>query len=85
MALSINYPDKILAGVWQSYTISSDEGPPDGEVLLEGKPLDRRIIHMRSPKWKVSFLLPKGSGGKKVTLRFKNSAHQVEEAKEIEG
>ena len=84
MAISINYPDKILPGVWQSYTITSDEGPPEGEVLLEARPLAQRIIPMRAPKWKVTFLLPADAGGKRMTLRFRNSGAKVEETKEIE-
>jgi hypothetical protein len=84
MALSINFSDKVIAGLWQSYTITSDEGPPEGEVVLEGKPLDRRIIPMREPLWKVTFLLPKDSGGKELVLRFKNRAAAVEEKKAVE-
>lgn len=84
MAISINYPDKILAGVWQSYTITSEEGPPDGEVLLEGQRLERRIIPMRAPKWKVTFFLPPGAAGKDVKLRFQNQASKVEETKSVE-
>jgi hypothetical protein len=85
MAISINFPDKILPGVWHSYTITSDEGPPEGEVLLEGKPVDRRIIPMRAPKWKVTFKVPGDCAGKTLVLRFKNGAAQVEESKVIEG
>ena len=84
MALSINYPDKILAGVWQSYTITSDEGPPEGDVVLGGKPLEKKMTPLRGPLWKVTFLLPRDSGGQKFTLRLKNRAAQVEETKDIE-
>lgn len=83
MAIKINYPDKILPGVWQSYTISSDEGEPRGEVVLEGKALEQRIIHMRDPLWKVTFFLPPESGGGKLTLKFQNSGSQVEDTKEV--
>jgi len=84
MALSIKYPDKIIEGVWQSYTITSDEGMPDGDVLLEGQPLKRRIIPMRHPKWKVTFFLEAGTAGKNVTLKFQNEKSRLEETKTIE-
>ncbi len=84
MAISINYPDKIFPGVWQSYTISSDEGTPQGEILLEGKSLEQKVIPMREPKWKVTFKLPKDCAGKKLTLRFKNTANQVEDTKTVD-
>ncbi len=84
MAIVISYPDKLLAGLWQSCTITSDEGPPDGEVLLDGKPLDRKLIPLRPPLWKVSFLLPGDAAGKTVTLRFRNAGSMVDEAKPIE-
>jgi len=84
MAISINYPDKILAGVWQSYTLTSDEGPPEGEVVLDGKPVERRFISMRRPLWKVTFFLPPHSAGKIMTLKFHNGASQIEESKAIE-
>ena len=84
MALSINYPDKILAGVWQSYTVTSEEGPPDGEVLVDGKSLARKFIHMRAPKYKVTFLLPDDAAGKKLTFKLRNGGGSAcEESKEI--
>ncbi len=84
MALKIDYPDKILAGVWQSYTVNSDEGVPDGDVLLGGKPLKRKIIPLRPPKWKVTFFLEAGAAGKNLTLKFQNAGSCLEETKAIE-
>jgi len=84
MAISINYPDRILPGVWQSYTITSDEGAPEGEVIFENRPLPQKIIPLRSPKWKVTFLLPAEAAGKTMTLKFRNAGGKVEETKEIE-
>jgi hypothetical protein len=84
MAITINYPDKVLAGVWQSYTVTSDGGAPDGEVLLDGAPLAKRILPMRPPVWKVTFLLPKDAAGKSLTIRLRDGISQVEESKKVE-
>ncbi len=84
MAISINYPDKVIAGLWQSFTITSDEGPPAGEVLVDGKPVEARFIRMREPLWKVTFLIPRESAGKELTLRLRNPGAQVEEKKAID-
>jgi hypothetical protein len=94
MALSINYPDKILAGLNQSYTLTSDEGPPAGQVQIEGQALPHRVIPLGPPKdakvsttpvmkYKVSFLLPQGTAGKQVVLAFQAGASRVEESKPI--
>ena len=96
MALDINFPDKILAGLNQSYTITSDEGPPGGSVQLEGKDLPHRIIPLGPPKdakesttpimkYKVSFWLPDGSSGMKLTLRFQAGASKVDESRPVTG
>jgi hypothetical protein len=84
MSISINYPDKVLAGVRQSLTITSDEGAPDGEVLLDGQPLARSIVRLRPPVWKVTFSLPQDSAGKAIVLRFRNESVNVEETKTVE-
>lgn len=84
MAISINYPDKIIAGLWQSYTITSDEGPPQGEVLIDEAPIEARIISLRPPIWKVTFLIPRESAGKKLALKFRNGGTKIEETKAIE-
>ncbi len=84
MAISISYPDKVLAGVWQSFTITSDEGPPTGEVLLAEKPLKARFIALRTPLWKVTFLLPGDSAGKSLTLKLQNAGGRLEESKPVE-
>jgi len=94
MSLNINYPDKILAGLNQSYTLLSDEGAPRGKVTLEGKELPHRVIPLGPPKdakesttplykYKVSFLLPKESAGKSVTFQFQAGSSKVDESKPI--
>ena len=94
MSLEINYPDKIIAGLNQSYTLVSDEGPPAGQVSIEGQPLPHRVIILGAPKdakvsttpvmkYKVSFLLPQGTAGKQVTLAFQAGSSRVEESKPI--
>ena len=37
MAVSINVSDKVLAGLNQSYTITSDSGEPSGQVAVGGR------------------------------------------------
>jgi hypothetical protein len=92
--VEINYPDKILAGVNQSYTITTDEGSPRGTVQVDGQDLPHRVIPLGPPKdalvsttpvmkYKVSFLLPAGSVGKSVTLRFQAGSSRVEDTKPI--
>ncbi len=94
MALSINYPDKILAGVHQSYTATSDEGAPSGRVTLGESELPHRLIRLGAPKdaaesttpvmkYKISFLLPKDSVGKTVRLQFQAGSTTVDDSKEI--
>jgi hypothetical protein len=94
MSLTINYPDKILAGLNQSYTFVSDEGAPRGRITLEGKELPHRVIPLGPPKdakesttttfkYKVSFLLPKGSAGKNFSLQFQAGSSKVDDSKPI--
>lgn len=94
MALSINYPDKILAGVHQSYTATSDEGEPSGKVVLAGQELPFRVIRLGPPKtaevsttpemkYKITFLLPEDSAGKSVQLQFQAGSSSVDDSKEI--
>jgi hypothetical protein len=83
MALEINYTDKVLAGVHHSFTLTSTEGPPAGEVLVGGSPIPHRVVPLREPKWKVSFLIPADAAGKELKLRFKAGASAVDEGKEI--
>ena len=94
MAISINFPDKILAGVHQSYTITSDEGTPSGTIDLAGAELDYRLIRLGAPKdsedsmtpvmkYKVTFFLPKDSVGKEVKFDFQAGSSNTEDTKEI--
>ncbi len=94
MSLTINFPDKILGGLNQSYTLLSDEGAPSGKVSVQGKELAHRVIPLGAPKdakesttplfkYKVSFLLPKDSVGKSVTLQFQAGASKVDESKPV--
>lgn len=90
MALNINLSDKILAGVNQSYTITSGEGSPAGKVLLDGVEIEHRVIPLgpdktssgESPppyKYKVSFFLPDDSAGKELELKFSAGSSTAEE------
>ncbi len=83
MSLSINPTDKTLAGVNHSFTLDSDEGPPAGEVLVDGEPVPHRVVFLREPKWKVSFLVPAGAAGKQLTLRFRAGSSAAEQSYEI--
>lgn len=94
MALSINYPDKILAGVHQSYTVTSDEGEPSGRIQLGEKELAFRLIRLGAPKtadvsttpevkYKITFFLPEDSVGRSVRLEFRAGSSTVDESKEI--
>jgi len=84
MALSITYPDKIIAGLWHSLTVTSEAGPPEGDVLLDGKPLERRIIPMRAPLWKITFLVAKEGAGKPLVVKLRNPAAALEETKTVD-
>ncbi len=94
MSLTVNFPDKIIAGLNQSYTFVSDEGAPRGRVVVDGKELSHRVIPLGPPKdakesttplykYKVSFLLPRESVGKSLTLQFLAGASKVDESKPI--
>ena len=94
MALSINVPDKILAGLNQSYTITSDSGEPTGRVSFGGDELAHRIIPLGPPKdskesepldykYKVTFLLPADSVGSQLELKFSAGESEVEESHEV--
>lgn len=94
MPLSINVPDKILSGLNQSYTLTSSSGAPTGRVLVDGREVPSRVIHLGVPKtatgetpnevkYKVSFLIPSGSVGKKLDLEFATGTEKVEASHEI--
>ena len=94
MSIDINFPDKILAGVNQSYTITSDEGAPTGTVTFAGgADLPHRIVPLGPPKdsaesttsvmkYKVTFFLPDEAAGKEVKLAFQAGGSTAEEARE---
>lgn len=91
--LSLNLPDKVLSGVNQSYTFTSDEGAPAGSVSVGGSDVEHRIVPLGPPKdepsgtdvmkFKVSFLIPDGSVGKKLVLKFKAGEASVDEEQDI--
>ena len=94
MSISINLPDKILAGVNQSYTITSDEGAPSGTVAVGNRELAHRLIPLGAPKdalesttpvmkYKVTFLLPEDSVGQELSLRFGAGASTTEEKQTV--
>ncbi len=91
--LKLNFADKILAGVNQSYTFTSDEGPPAGKVLIDGSEVDHRVVPLGPPKeavtgtrlmkYKVAFFIPGEALGKKLQMRFEAGSSSVDEDKEI--
>ena len=94
MALSINVPDKILAGLNQSYTITSVSVEPSGSVAVGGAELAHRIVPLGPPKdaeesapldykYKVTFLLPADSVGSQLELKFSAGESEVEESLEV--
>ncbi len=94
MPIDINVPDKILAGLNQSYTITSDSGEPSGSVTVGGQDVPHRIVSLGPPKeqtaddtptfkYKVSFLLPGDSAGKKLQLEFSAGASKASDEHEI--
>ena len=94
MSLSVNYPDKIIAGVHQSYTITSEQGQPSGTVTIDGQEIPHRVIRLGAPKeslesttnvmkYKVTFLLPEDAVGKTVNLKFQAGAGSTDDVKEI--
>lgn len=94
MAIEINFPDKILAGVNQSYTITSDAGEPAGTIGIDGVELAHRVIRLGAPKdslesttpvmkYKVTFFLPADSSGKQVKLAFRAGSDATEELRDV--
>ncbi len=95
MSLEINVPDKILSGLNQSYTITTDEPvAPAGSVTVNGLEVPHRVIPLGPPKeqtandvpqmkYKVSFLLPTDSAGQKLELRFAAVGSNADESYEI--
>ena len=94
MALSINVSDKVLAGLNQSYTITSDSGEPAGQVAVDGVELAHRIIPLGPPKdtescapldfkYKVTFFLPQETVGQQLQLKFSAGESAAEESHEV--
>ena len=94
MAVSINVSDKVLAGLNQSYTITSDSGEPSGQVAVGGVELAHRIIPLGPPKetdssapldykYKVTFFLPSYTVGQQLELKFAAGESEVEESHEV--
>ena len=92
MALSINVSDKVLAGLNQSYTITSDSGEPAGQVAVGGVELAHRIIPLGPPKescapldykYKVTFFLPPDTAGQQLELKFAAGESEAAENHEV--
>ena len=94
MAVSINVSDKVLAGLNQSYTITSDSGEPSGQVAVGAVELAHRIIPHGPPKetdssapldykYKVTFFLPPDTVGQQLELKFAAGESEVEESHEV--
>lgn len=83
MTMTINATDKFLAGVHHSFTITSDEGLPGGEVLVGETAIPHQVIHLQDPKYKISFLIPEDAVGQQLTVRLQGRQSTVEETREI--
>jgi len=94
MAISVSYPDKILAGLNQSYTVVSDEGEPRVKIRLSTKELPHRVIPLGPPKsttestsstykYKVSFFLPDDAVGKTLKVEVEAGSSRIEESKPV--
>ncbi len=94
MAVSINVSDKVLAGLNQSYTITSDSGEPSGQVAVGGVELAHRIIPLGPPKetdssapldykYKVTFFLPPDTVGQQLEMKFAAGESEAEESHEV--
>lgn len=94
MSISLSYPDKVIAGLNQSYTITTDEGPPRVSVRLNAQVLPHRLILLGPPKseadsrtpvkkYKLSFYLPEGSAGGVLSLEVEAGASRIEESKPV--
>ena len=94
MALSINVSDKVLAGLNQSYTITSDSGEPAGQVAVDGVKLAHRIVPLGPPKdtescapldykYKVTFFLPPDTAGQQLELKFAAGESEAAENHEV--
>ena len=94
MAVSINVSDKVLAGLNQSYTITSDSGEPSGQVAVGGVELAHRIIPLGPPKetdssapldykYKVTFFLPPDTVGQQLELKCAAGESEAEESHEV--
>jgi hypothetical protein len=83
MTIEINYTDKFLAGVYHSFTITSDEGFPSGSVHVGDTEIPSRIVHMQDPKYKISFKIPPDTEGKELVVKISAGATTVEEKQEI--
>ena len=83
MTIEVKFTDKILTGVYHSFTVTSDEGPPSGDVVVDGNSLPHRVIHLQDPKYKISFRVPDNSAGKELVLKLTAGMSIFQEAKEI--
>lgn len=94
MAISVNFPDKVIAGLNQSYTITSDEGSPNARIHVDSLGLSFRLIPLGPPKtepesstgilkYKVTFHLPEDSVGKTLHVDLWSDASRLEETRPV--
>ena len=93
MAIRINFPDKVIAGLHQSYTVTSDEGPPRANLRLGSDELPHRLVPLGPPKeaesttkvmkYKITFFLPEGPAGKTLGVSLEGGGARVEESKPV--
>lgn len=94
MALNVKYPDKLIAGLYQSCTITTEEGRPEVKLRLGDVDLDHRLIFLGPPKdapesttttekYKISFLLAEDAAGKTLEVEVRAGDSAVEDTKEV--
>lgn len=94
MAISANFPDKILAGLNQSCTVTSDEGPPHARIHVDSEGLPFRLIPLGPPKdapesststmkYKVTFHVPEDAARKTLHVDLWTDASRVEETRPV--
>jgi hypothetical protein len=94
MALNVKYPDKLIAGLHQSCTITTEEGRPEVKLRLGDGDLAHRLIFLGPPKdapesttttekYKISFFLPEDAMGKTLQVAMRAGDSTVEETKEV--
>lgn len=83
MTLEVNPTDKFLSGVFHSFTVTSDEGMPMGEVSVGEEVIPHRVIPLADPKYKITFKVPGDSVGKELKVKISTPFSTVEDTHPI--